>query len=379
MASVRQNVKAPSGRKVVPFRVSRNVKSGLVEQTVSGFRQAIRGGFYKPGDTIPPVRDLALQLGVSVRITAAAVKALVAEGFVSSRPRTGSVVLSRSENSWKGSVLLIMPEGFGYYHSQLGGSIQQSLVGAGYACMQVIVPGVCRNGKNCRYDVSSLEFMLGHRVDFAVLFFECAAAAKVLRRFGVEYVTIGHGDCRSIGGAGNVFFDCEKAFCQFAERCRELGIKTAVQVCKGGAEHSASRYLSSAGIRVKCKVITPRRDGMRGRLWDIQQATLELFREWSGEKDFAWPDLIYVSDDYAAMAAVVALGHLGVKVPDDVRLVVFSNRGHGPVAWNSLARIENDVRSHGDIVSAAVLSFLESGTFPSVVRLEASFIPGESL
>ena len=83
--------------------------------------------------------------------------------------------------------------------------------------------------------------------------------------------------------------------------------------------------------------------------------------------------------DYAAMAAVVALGHLGVKVPDDVRLVVFSNRGHGPVAWNSLARIENDVRSHGDIVSAAVLSFLESGTFPSAVRLEASFIPGESL
>ena len=65
MASVRQNVKAPSGRKVVPFRVSRNVKSGLVEQTVSGFRQAIRGGFYKPGDTIPPVRDLALQAGVN--------------------------------------------------------------------------------------------------------------------------------------------------------------------------------------------------------------------------------------------------------------------------------------------------------------------------
>jgi DNA-binding LacI/PurR family transcriptional regulator len=176
-----------------------------------------------------------------------------------------------------------------------------------------------------------------------------------------------------------VVFDCEKAFYQLAERCLEIGIKTAVQVCKGGAEHSAARYLSSAGIGVKCKVITPRRDGMRGRLWDIQQATLELFREWTKEKDFTWPDLIYVSDDYAAMAAVVALGHLGVKVPDDVRLVVFSNRGHGPVAWNSLARIENDVRSHGDIVSAAVLSFLESGTFPSAVRLEASFIPGESL
>jgi len=150
-------------------------------------------------------------------------------------------------------------------------------------------------------------------------------------------------------------------------------------VCKGGAELSAVRYLSSAGVRMERKVITPRRDGMRGRLWDIQKATLELFREWTGGDGFAWPDLIYVSDDYAATAAIIALGHLGVKIPDDVRLVVFSNRGHGPVAWNSLARIENDVRGHGDIVSAAVLSFLENGTFPSDIRLEAAFIPGDSL
>jgi DNA-binding LacI/PurR family transcriptional regulator len=379
MASVRQASKAAAGRKDVPFTVSRNVKTGLVEQVVCGLRQAIRGGFYKPGDVIAPVRDLAVQLGVSVRITAAAVKALAAEGLVSSRPRTGSVVLSRNENSWKGSVLLIMPEGFGYYHSELGGRIRETLAGAGYACMQVSVPGVCRNGRNCRYDVSSLEFMLGHRVDFAVLFFECAAAAKILRRYGVEYVSIGYGDSRLPNGAGSVIFDYGKAFCRLAERCRELGIKTAVQVCKGGAELSAVRYLSSAGVRVERKVITPRRDGMRGRLWDIQKATLELFREWTGGDGFAWPDLIYVSDDYAATAAIIALGHLGVKIPDDVRLVVFSNRGHGPVAWNSLARIENDVRGHGDIVSAAVLSFLENGTFPSDIRLEAAFIPGDSL
>ena len=62
MASVRQASKAAAGRKDVPFTVSRNFKTGLVEQVVCGLRQAIRGGFYKPGDVIAPVRDLAVQL-----------------------------------------------------------------------------------------------------------------------------------------------------------------------------------------------------------------------------------------------------------------------------------------------------------------------------
>jgi DNA-binding transcriptional regulator YhcF (GntR family) len=42
---------------------------------------------------LPSIRALAPALGVSVRVTAKAVKAMAAEGLVSPRSRLGSIVL----------------------------------------------------------------------------------------------------------------------------------------------------------------------------------------------------------------------------------------------------------------------------------------------
>ena len=366
------------GNSGIPFKIDRKVKDGLVSQVVDGFRQAIRNGFYKAGDTLPTIRALAPRLGVSVRVTAEAVKALAAEGLVAPRPRLGSVVLARNETLWKGTVLLVMPDGYGYYHTELSGRIRQLLVGAGYLCMQVVVPGGLDARRRSHYDVSTLEFVLGRRVDLAVLLFNCAEAVRVLRRHEVPYAVVGDCAKERPGCVGRIPFDVGAAMGAFAAHCRAAGVKRVVQVCKGGAEISAVDSLSAAGIGVVSKVISPRRNGRQGRLWDIQQATIELFRTWTAGKSFAWPDLIYVTDDYVAAAVLLALEHLHVSIPGDVRLVVFSNRGYGPVAWNSLARIENDVREHGDVVASGVLAFLETGSFPHGLRMEAVYIPGDS-
>lgn len=362
----------------IPFKIDRKVKEDLVSQVAGGFRQAIGNGFYKAGDTLPTIRELAPMLGVSVRVTAAAVKVLAAEGLVAPRSRLGSVVLARNETLWKGTVLLVVPDGCGYYHAELGGRIRQLLVGAGFLCMQVVVPGMQGAGGKPCYDVSTLEFALGRRADLAIMLFDCREAVRVLRRCGVSYVAVG--DCAE-GGRGCVGcipFDVGKAMDAFAAHCRTAGVKRVVQVCKGGAESSAADSLSAAGVKVSSKAIKTPRVGCQGRLWDIQRSTLDLFRAWTEEKPFAWPDLIYVTDDYVASAAVLALEHLRVRVPGDVRLAVFSNRGHGPVAWDSLSRIENDVRAHGDVVASAVLGFLEGGPFPQGLCLKASYIAGES-
>ena len=366
------------GNSRIPFKIDRKVKDGLVSQVVDGFRQAIRNGFYKAGDTLPTIRALAPRLGVSVRVTAEAVKALAAEGLVAPRPRLGSVVLARNETLWKGTVLLVMPDGYGYYHTELSGRIRQLLVGAGYLCMQVVVPGGLDARRRPHYDVSTLEFVLGRRVDLAVLLFNCAEAVRVLRRHEVPYAVVGDCAKERPGCVGRIPFDVGAAMGAFAAHCRAAGVKRVVQVCKGGAEISAVDSLSAAGIGVVSKVISPRRNGRQGRLWDIQQATIELFRTWTAGKSFAWPDLIYVTDDYVAAAVLLALEHLHVSIPGDVRLVVFSNRGYGPVAWNSLARIENDVREHGDVVASGVLAFLETGSFPHGLRMEVVYIPGDS-
>jgi DNA-binding LacI/PurR family transcriptional regulator len=272
---------------------------------------------------------------------------------------------------------LVFPEGFGSYQAELGSRVQQALVKAGYACMQVLVPGTVSGGK-CRYDVSSLKFTLGYHVDFAILFFDSSAAARILNQHGIAYAMVGCGEKEPPGCVGSVGFDYSSAADALVQRCRRLKIKSAVQICKGGAEYSLARRLSSAGVKVTVMKVKANRGRSRGRLWELQQATLDLFREWRSGNSEAWPDMIYVTDDYVASAALLALEHLRVQIPREVRLVVFSNRGFGPVAWGSLARIENDASEHGAVVSKGVLEFLDSGIFPGGLRLSASFVGGDS-
>lgn len=44
------------GNTGIPFKIDRKVRDGLVSQVVDGFRQAIRNGFYRAGETLPTIR-----------------------------------------------------------------------------------------------------------------------------------------------------------------------------------------------------------------------------------------------------------------------------------------------------------------------------------
>ena len=63
--------------KPLPFKLDRERRtSSLVEQVVDGFRQAIVGGAYRVGDRIPSLRNLAKELGVSLRVPREAIAIL---------------------------------------------------------------------------------------------------------------------------------------------------------------------------------------------------------------------------------------------------------------------------------------------------------------
>ena len=63
-------------KKEVPFSVSRGDARSLVAQVADGLREAIVGGYYKPGEVVPTSRDLAPMLGVSRIVTIAALEEL---------------------------------------------------------------------------------------------------------------------------------------------------------------------------------------------------------------------------------------------------------------------------------------------------------------
>ena len=93
----------------LPFAIDRASRTDLSRQVTDGLRAAIRSGFFKPGDILPPVQAMRKALGVSVRAPLEAVRCLQDEGLVASRRHVGVIVLGSHEMSWKGHVLVIYP------------------------------------------------------------------------------------------------------------------------------------------------------------------------------------------------------------------------------------------------------------------------------
>ena len=74
----------------------------------------------------------------------------------------------------------------------------------------------------------------------------------------------------------------------------------------------------------------------------------------------------------------MAILEAGLRIPEDIKVVSFANRGNEPVLGLSLARIENDPAAYGDAVADYVLALL-AGRNPRPPRIEYRFVPGESL
>jgi DNA-binding transcriptional regulator YhcF (GntR family) len=69
--------------------IDRSLKVAVYEQVASQIRQLVASGALVPGTTLPPVRQLATELGVNLNTVARAYRLLKAEGFLVTRERTG--------------------------------------------------------------------------------------------------------------------------------------------------------------------------------------------------------------------------------------------------------------------------------------------------
>ncbi|MEP6536104.1 MAG: GntR family transcriptional regulator [Bryobacteraceae bacterium] len=67
----------------------------VYRQIVDALRHALVAGDIQPGHILPPVRQLAIDLGVHFNTVAEAYRILAAEGWLDLRRRRGALVLSR--------------------------------------------------------------------------------------------------------------------------------------------------------------------------------------------------------------------------------------------------------------------------------------------
>jgi GntR family transcriptional repressor for pyruvate dehydrogenase complex len=92
--------------------------SRLYEQIVQQVEESIRKGAMKPGDQLPPERELAQQFGVSRTAVREAVKALREKGHVEAYPGRGTFITDGTSHAIKQSldrmIRIGQPEGSGF-------------------------------------------------------------------------------------------------------------------------------------------------------------------------------------------------------------------------------------------------------------------------
>lgn len=78
------------------LRIDPHSSIAVYRQVVDGLRSLLVEGALQPGDTLPTVRDLGLELGVHFNTVAEAYRLLAEEGWLDLRRRRGAVVKQRS-------------------------------------------------------------------------------------------------------------------------------------------------------------------------------------------------------------------------------------------------------------------------------------------
>lgn len=361
-------------KKKVPFSVLKGDGRSLVAQVTDGLREAIVGGYYKPGDIVPTSRELAPMLGVSRIVTIAALEKLCAEGFIVSRPRIGSVVRDCGEKRWLGNVVFVYPESdISYFQTVFAEEVRSRLAAAGYLMTQVRVGSKGDNG----YDLSLLDAALARSVDLAVVLYDRPQIFRRLASRKVPFVAVAQGESAPRGSVGFSRLDYNLAVPDFAAECRAIAAKRVVEFFWDSIMCDATPILRASGVLATKTFLRP--DMSRGQLFGVERAGRLAFERLIAQGKVSRDAVYFFADDYLARGALTALANAGLKAPADIRIATWANAGLGPDYLRELSRMEMDPVHAGATIAKAVLSYLKNGTYPDGIVIGPKWIAGETL
>ncbi|MBQ6103858.1 MAG: GntR family transcriptional regulator [Kiritimatiellae bacterium] len=358
----------------LPFGINRDARRTLVDQIVDGIRDAIRTGYYRPGDRLPPMRVFEEAFGVSRIVTNAVMARLATEGLVHPRRGAGAEVLGSDERVWRGRVLEVFRDESGvFYMNVMGARIRDRLVQAGYLVSQVTVP---KGPRGC--DFSLMDANLRGHVDLAILVFDDAAIESRLSSSGVPYIVVGDGGGNAATCVGTIRYRRDAASSAIARQCAASGVGSVLQVTVAEFPHD-DLGAAFAGTGIKVKTWKIRRYADTGHPLDFLKGAADAFERRIAKGRDWLPDLLYFADDHLATGAFAVLPSHGVRIPEDVKVVSWANAGYGPVFRTSVARVEMDPVADGDVVAAHAIAYLESRQRVEGVFLEPTYVEGATL
>ena len=372
-------------RKPLPFSIDRNDARTLLAQVVDGLREAIVGGYYAPGDVLPTSRDLSRLLGVSMIVSAPALKRLADEGFVLARPRVGTVVRDRAAKQWRGHVVMVGSESdYNYLQTLIAATLRDRLLEAGYLFTLICV----RKGANGKYDYSPLDAVLSRSVNLVLTLFNNDQVTHYLAKRHTPFAVFREKPGKPPAALGGIHLNHNLSNRDFASRCATIGAKKVVELYCDTYNCDVTDAFHDLGIAVERVKIFIDKDSRT--LLDTKRAGYKAFSDllcdWSNrhpETRFsAWDDnrtVYFVADDYLASGALLALSEARLDIPGDVRFATWANTGLGPLFNKDLSRLEFNPVAAGETAAAATLDYLETGIFPSGLAVGPKWVDGETM
>lgn len=326
-------------------------------------------GRLKAGTPIPTIKELAEASGLTFRVSRGVVEQLAREGYVRSRPRVGTVVLSRDVTALRGRVLFVLPDvdACSYHVTMIADALRRRLGAAGYAFSTVVF------SHDGQIGLSFLKHELERTPDVAIVIYSTPTVRKCLRDAGVKSVFI-YGEPPAKEEGRWIRFSAEEAIGNFLRHCVRANVKRVTQVRFDGNETpDAKAALEAKGIKSGWMVV-PRMDGL-GRYEGIERSAYNTFMN---VPRASFPDVFLFWDDFVAQGALTAFLGRGVRIPGDIKVVSLSNRGLGPVFADVLTRFECDASEAGEKVAAFALALLAKGRLPAPPAVTPHYVFGRT-
>lgn len=347
----------------------------LTEQLTDNLRRAIAKGICKPGDKLPGVRQMAKLCGTSVQVPIDAIKALADEGFVKARPRIGCVVLEQNRKVWRGRILIVHVGAYtNYSQNVFCAESARLLETANWRVEHAFVP---RLGLE-KYDLSSIRKEIAERFDLVLLPAYDPPIIRLVRERGLPYMLLSAqvGECKEPGCIGMTVQASSQAFADFAEHCRQDGIRRMLCVTADVCTLKAFEVLKAAGVMVDDVVVLS--DGKPQMAAHFAQWAFEVLMQRLVDGRKSRPDMIFFGDDYLARGGFLALERLGMHAPEDIKVVSLVNTGNVPFYPKPLTRFEHDPFDEAKKMVEMILRYFKTGRPPRTVLCNIRYVRGET-
>ena len=156
------------------------------------------------------------------------------------------------------------------------------------------------------------------------------------------------------------------------DHCLACGVRRVLQVTDPKPSFDVGPTLRNAGLIVDDLLFNDLPG--YGSPERVERGALEAVERWLATGP-TLPDLIWFGDDFAARGALLAMASRGLRIPEDVQVISWANKGLGPVFSKPLTRVEMDPIAQGEALAQCVLDRL-GGLHGKPVELVPAFIEG---